>query len=128
MDTSGINLDFTKNNGLIVAIAQDYITKEILMQAFINKESWEKTISTGEAVYFSRSRNKLWHKGETSGHVQKIKEILIDCDQDSVIFLVDQLNGIACHEGYKSCYYRKFVNNKLISNQDRVKNPEDIYK
>lgn len=92
--------------GLIIAIAQDYSSSEILMTAFTNKEGIQKTIETGKVHYFSTSRKKLWLKGETSGHVQKVKEILIDCDGDAILFRVEQ-EGAACHEGYRSCFFRR---------------------
>jgi len=100
-------LDFKKGNGLIPAIVQDYKTKRVLMLAYINEESFKMTLQTGEAHYWSRSRNCLWHKGKTSGHVQKIKEIYVDCDNDTVLFLVEQVGGIACHTGHESCFYRR---------------------
>lgn len=98
-------LDFKKGNGLIPAIVQDYKNNEVLMLAYVNKESMKKTIETGETCFFSRSRKMLWHKGETSGNVQTIKEIKVDCDNDTVLFLVKQ-KGAACHTGEKSCFYR----------------------
>jgi phosphoribosyl-AMP cyclohydrolase len=98
-------LDFKKGNGLIPAIVQDYKNNEVLMLAYVNKESMKKTIETGETWFFSRSRNQLWHKGETSGNIQIIKEIKVDCDNDTVLFLVKQ-KGAACHTGEKSCFYR----------------------
>jgi phosphoribosyl-AMP cyclohydrolase len=97
--------DFSKSNGLIPAIAQDYKTGEILMQAYMNKESWEETLRSGYAVYFSRSRQELWKKGETSGNLQEIKEIRLDCDFDSIILKVNQVGGIACHTGKRSCFF-----------------------
>ncbi len=101
-------LNFSKNaDGLIPAIAQDWQTGQILMQAYINQEAWEQTLATGIATYWTRSRQKLWVKGETSGHLQKVKEILVDCDLDSVIFKVEQVGGVACHEGYPSCFFRR---------------------
>lgn len=92
--------------GLIPAIAQDATTREILMMAYMNKESLEKTLTTGYATYYSRSRQCLWLKGETSGHLQKVKTIRIDCDQDTVVLMIDQ-TGAACHEGYASCFFRE---------------------
>jgi len=94
-----ISLNFAKGNGLLPAIVQDHDSGKILMLAYINKSSWEKTLETGEAYYWSRSRQELWHKGGTSGHVQKIKEIYMDCDQDTVLFKVEQVGGAACHTG-----------------------------
>jgi phosphoribosyl-AMP cyclohydrolase len=93
-------------DGLIAAIAQDASTKEILMLAWMNAEAFEKTRATGEAHYWSRSRGELWHKGKTSGNIQRVKEIRIDCDQDAVVLLVDQTGEGACHTGRKSCFYR----------------------
>lgn len=93
--------------GLIAAIAQDAATKEILMLAWMNREAFDKTIETGEAHYWSRSRSALWHKGATSGAIQKIREIRIDCDQDAVLLLVEQTGTGACHTGRRSCFYRK---------------------
>lgn len=99
-------LDFSKNEGLVSAIAQDVRTKEVLMSAFMNKEAWQKTLETGYAHYFSRSRQKLWKKGESSGHLQSIKSIRIDCDADCVLLLIEQ-EGAACHTNHLSCFYRE---------------------
>lgn len=93
-------------DGLIAAIAQDATTKEILMLAWMNAEAFEKTISSGEAHYWSRSRAALWHKGESSGNVQRIREIRVDCDQDAILLLIEQTGEGACHTGRKSCFYR----------------------
>lgn len=101
-----IDLNFDKLGGLIPAIAQDYQTGEVLMLAFMNKEAWELTLKTGIVHYFSRSRNELWKKGETSGNIQKVKEIRIDCDNDAVLIKVHQVGDVACHTGYRSCFYR----------------------
>ena len=95
-------LDFDKSGGLIPAIAQDADTGEVLMLAWMNREAFEETVRTGRAVYFSRSRNKLWRKGEESGNVQEVRGIFIDCDADTVLLKVHQIGGAACHEGYKS--------------------------
>ena len=99
--------DFKKGGGLVPAIAQDAATGEVLMLAYMNKDAWEKTLETGEVHYWSRSRNALWHKGGTSGHVQKIKAIRLDCDLDAVVLLIEQVGGAACHEGYRSCFFRE---------------------
>ncbi len=124
-----VKLDFSKSpDGLIPAIAQDWRTGEILMQAFINEAAWEKTLATGVATYWSRSRQKFWVKGETSGHVQRIKEILVDCDLDSVIFKVEQVDGAACHEGYRSCYHRRVEDGELCIVGERVFDPAGVYK
>ncbi len=100
-----IDPDFSKSGGLIPAIAQDYKTGEILMQAYMNKEAWEETLKNGYAVYFSRSRNELWKKGATSGNLQLIKEIRLDCDLDSVLLKIEQIGGSACHTGRRSCFF-----------------------
>ena len=97
-------LDFQKAGGIIPAVAQDYRSGEVLMLAYINPEAWQETLRTGHAVYFSRSRNRLWHKGEESGNIQIIKEILVDCDGDAVIYRVEQKGGAACHTGARSCF------------------------
>ena len=124
-----IELDFSKSaDGLIPAIAQDWQTGDVLMLAYINKEAWEKTLETGIATYWTRSRKKLWVKGESSGNIQKVKEILVDCDEDTVIFKIEQVGGAACHEGYRSCFFRKVEPDgtlKVIG--ERVFNPEDVY-
>ncbi len=120
-------LDFSKSGGLIPAIAQDAKTNEVLMQAFINAEAWEETLRTGRAVYYSRSRNKLWRKGEESGNVQWIKEILIDCDGDSVLFKVEQVGGAACHTGRASCYFRRLTGDKFEIISTPLFDPEKVY-
>ena len=121
-----IELDFEKCNGLVPAIAQDAKTGEILMLAYMNKEAFENTLKTGKATYFSRSRNKIWVKGETSGNAQIVKEILVDCDNDAVILKIEQEGG-ACHLGYRSCFYRKVKGNKLVTIGKKVFNPEEVY-
>lgn len=124
-----LELAFSKDkNGLLPAIVQDYRTGEVLMLAYINKLAWERTLETGKAHYWSRSRNSLWLKGETSGHVQLIKDIFVDCDQDTVVFKVEQLGGAACHTGYRSCFYRKVTGQELtIHEQERVFDPAAVY-
>jgi len=99
--------DFSKLNGLVPAIAQDVETHEVLMQAYMNKEAWEATLRTGLAHYYSRSRNKLWKKGESSGHLQQVKEVYLDCDSDCVLLKVIQVGGIACHTGHRSCFFNR---------------------
>ncbi len=124
-----IELDFAKSeDGLLPAIVQDAASGDVLMLAYINKESWEKSISTGKAHFWSRSRQKLWLKGESSGHVQLIREILVDCDQDTVVFKVEQLGGAACHKGYGSCFYRLVEDNELRIISERVFDPAVVYK
>lgn len=124
-----ISLNFSKSEqGLLPAIAQDSSTGEVLMLAYINQESWEKTLATGKAHYWSRSRSKIWLKGETSGHVQIVKEILVDCDEDTVVFKVEQLGGAACHKGYGSCFFRRVDDQTLTIVGDRVFDPDAVYK
>ena len=122
-----IELDFKKSGGLIPAIAQDWKTNDVLMLAYINEESWNETLKSGKATYWSRSRNKLWKKGEESGNTQLVKEILVDCDLDTVIFKVEQIGGAACHEGYRSCFFRRLENGELTVVGERVnQSPKDI--
>jgi len=119
--------DFEKGKGLIPAIVQDYSTGEVLMLAYMNREAWLKTLETEKATYWSRSRNSLWIKGETSGHFQVVKEILIDCDEDTILLKVQQ-TGAACHTGYRSCFYRKITAGTVEIIGERLVNPEDVYK
>lgn len=123
-----ITLDFNKINGLVPAIVQDYKTGEILMLAFMNQDAWAKTLATGKATYFSRSRQKLWVKGETSGNIQIIKEILVDCDEDTVLLKVEQIGKAACHTGYRSCFYRKVEDGSLNNIGELIFNPDEVYK
>jgi phosphoribosyl-AMP cyclohydrolase len=122
-----VNLNFNKINGLVPAIVQDYKTGEVLMLAFMNLEAWEATLSTGKATYFSRSRQKLWVKGETSGNLQIVKEILVDCDEDTVLLKVEQRGGAACHTGYRSCFYRKIENGTLSNIGKLIFDPQEVY-
>ena len=121
-------LRFDKSeNGLLPAIVQEYQSGEILMLAYINPEAWEKTLETGKAHYWSRSRNKLWLKGESSGHIQLIREILVDCDDDTVVFKVEQLGGAACHTGHRSCFFRRVEGGKIAVVGARIFDPEAVY-
>ena len=122
-----IKLDFAKCGGLIPAIAQDHKTNEILMMAYINAESWQETIKSGYATYYSRSRQQLWKKGESSGHLQIVKEILVDCDLDTVIFKIEQLGPGACHTGHRSCFYRKVENGELSEVEETVFDADKVY-
>ncbi|HSV96338.1 MAG TPA: phosphoribosyl-AMP cyclohydrolase [Spirochaetota bacterium] len=122
-----IELNFEKSGGLIPAIAQDYKTGEVLMMAFINRESWELTLSTGIVHYWSRSRNKLWKKGESSGNVQEVKEVRVDCDNDCVLFKIDQIGEAACHTGFRSCFYRVVRCDSLIEDCVKVFDPDKVY-
>ena len=123
-----IELNFDKMDGLVPAVVQDNTTGEVLMLAFMNREAWLATLETGKATYYSRSRNKLWVKGETSGHVQQVREIRIDCDDDTVLLKVEQLGGAACHTGYKSCFYRKVENGTVTVTGNRIFDPKEVYK
>jgi phosphoribosyl-AMP cyclohydrolase len=102
-----VSLDFDKMGGLLPAIVQDAATGDVLMLAFMNRESWERTLATGEAHYYSRTRETIWHKGGTSGHVQRVQEIFLDCDRDTVLLKVEQVGGAACHTGHRSCFYHR---------------------
>lgn len=115
------------NDGLVPAIAQDAVTGRILMMAWMNKEALAETSARGEAVYFSRSRNKLWHKGESSGHTQKVREIRLDCDEDVIVLQVEQIGGIACHTGRESCFYRVLNEDQWQTVEPVLKDPNDIY-
>ncbi len=116
-------------DGLIPAIAQDAETGDVLMFAWMNRDALVRTVETGEAVYFSRSRGKLWHKGEESGHTQKIREIRIDCDNDVVLLKIEQVGGIACHTGRRSCFFQRYLADGRWEAVDPVlKDPKEIYK
>ncbi len=123
-----IELDFSKSvDGLLPAIVQDDTTGEVLMLAYINQQSWQKTLETGKAHYWSRSRKSLWLKGESSGNIQIIKDIFVDCDQDTVVFKVDQLGGAACHKGYRSCFFRRVRGSELEIQGQPVFDPVKVY-
>jgi phosphoribosyl-AMP cyclohydrolase len=123
-----IPVDFAKSGGFVPTITQDAATGEVLMLAYMNQESFEETLRTGRACYFSRSRNKLWRKGEESGNVQDIVEVRIDCDRDTILLKVNQIGGAACHTGNRSCFYRKIENGTLIEDGIRVFDPKEVYK
>ena len=119
--------DFSRGDGLLPAIAQDAQTGEVLMQAYMNAESYAETLTTGRAVYYSRSRQKLWRKGEESGNVQLVKAIYLDCDRDTILLKVEQIGGAACHEGYKSCFFRQVTPDGLQVIGEKVFDPEKVY-
>ncbi len=122
-------IDFDKGkDGLVPAIAQDAATGQVLMLAWMNREAFDETLRTGRAVYFSRSRNKLWRKGEESGNVQEVREVYIDCDADTILLKVNQVGGAACHEGYPSCFFRKLEGNELHVVGQRLFDPRQVYK
>ncbi len=120
--------DFTKNNGLLPVIVQSAGDDKVLMLAYMNELAWQRTLETGKAHYWSRSRQKLWQKGEESGHVQMIREILLDCDLDTVLLKVVQIGGAACHDGYESCFYRRYENGKLEVVGKPVFDPKEVYR
>lgn len=116
------------DDGLVPAIAQDAETRRVLMVAWMDREALRRTVETGEAIYWSRSRKKLWHKGEESGHTQKVKEIRTDCDADVVLLLVEQQGGIACHTGRESCFFNRLEKDEWVAVETVLKNPDEIYK
>ncbi len=123
-----IALAFGKSpDGLIPAIAQDWQTGEVLMLAYMNEEAWKRTLETGRATYWSRSRKAFWVKGESSGNVQLVKEIRVDCDADTVVLKVEQVGGAACHEGYRSCFFRRVEGDALTVVGERVFDPKTVY-
>jgi len=115
-------------NGLVPVVAQDAATGRVLMFAWMNRAALAETVKTGEAVYWSRSRRKLWRKGEESGHVQKVRDIRLDCDEDALLMRVDQVGGIACHTGRESCFFQKLEDGRWIDSDPVLKNPEEIYR
>lgn len=119
--------NFKAPDGLISAIVQDAATGKVLMLAHMNREAWEETVATGRACYFSRSRGRLWRKGEESGHVQKVREAYVDCDGDAVLLKVDQ-TGAACHEGYESCFFRRRTDGEWEVIGEPLVNPQTVYK
>jgi phosphoribosyl-AMP cyclohydrolase len=120
--------DFEKRGGVVTVVTQDADSGEILIVAYMDRQAWEKTLSTGKAHYYSTSRKKLWLKGETSGNVQDVKEIRVDCDEDAVLLKVHQHGGAACHEGYRSCFFRTADNAGWHVVAERVVDPDKLYK
>jgi phosphoribosyl-AMP cyclohydrolase len=118
--------DFSAENGLLPAIAQDAATGEVLMLAWMNREAYEETLRTGRAVYYSRSRGRLWRKGEESGHLQTVRSIYVDCDADAILLRVEQ-TGAACHEGYRSCFFREVTQEGISVVRERIVDPSRIY-
>jgi phosphoribosyl-AMP cyclohydrolase len=119
--------DFSKNDGLLAAVAQDAATGEVLMVAWMNAEAYAETLQTGRAVYFSRSRGKLWRKGEESGHAQTVRAIYIDCDADTILLKVEQV-GAACHEGYRTCFFREVKPEGVKIVAERMVDPAEVYR
>lgn len=123
-----IEPDFEKGDGLVPALVQSHETGEMLMLAYMNRDSWLKTIETGKAHYWSRSRQCLWFKGETSGNVQLVREIRLDCDDDAILLKVEQVGGAACHTGNRSCFYKKLVDGNFEDAGERVFDPKEVYR
>jgi phosphoribosyl-AMP cyclohydrolase len=129
MNANASNIpEFSGPDGLVTAVAQDATTGQVLMVAHMNRDAWDKTLATGRAVYFSRSRGRLWRKGEESGNYQNVKAIYVDCDGDAVLLKVEQIGGAACHEGYPSCFFREVTDDGLRIVAERVFDPRDVYK
>lgn len=122
-----IQLDFEKMGGLLPAIVQDHQTGDVLMLGFMNEEAWEATLSTGQATFYSRNRQEIWVKGETSGNLQLVKEIRIDCDNDSILLMIDQIGGASCHTGYRSCFYKQVKDGSTQNIGKPVFDPEEVY-
>ena len=120
--------DFSAADGLVPAIAQDAVTGEVLMLAWMNAESYAETLATGRAVYYSRSRKRLWRKGEQSGHVQLVRGVFVDCDADTILLKVVQMGDAACHEGYKSCFFREVTAEGTRVVAERLFDPKTVYK
>jgi len=120
-----MEINFEK--GLVPAIVQDATSGEVLMLAFMNEEAWRETIATGHATFFSRTRNKLWRKGESSGHRLRVREAKTDCDRDAIVLKVDLLGPGVCHEGYKTCFFRTLENQAWVITEQKVFNPEEVY-
>ncbi|HOD30570.1 MAG: phosphoribosyl-AMP cyclohydrolase [Smithellaceae bacterium] len=123
-----IEPNFSKGDGLIPAIVQDLESRDILMLAYMNRQAWEATLQTGRATYWSRSRQALWVKGETSGNFQMVKNVFIDCDSDTLLLQVEQIGKAACHTGYKSCFYRKLEGKNFVVVGEKIFDPEEVYK
>jgi phosphoribosyl-AMP cyclohydrolase len=121
-------IDFDKQGGIVPVIAQDDATGEVLMLAYMNREAFEETIQTRRVCYYSRSRNRLWRKGEESGHVQELRSIYYDCDADTILVKVHQVGGAACHEGYRSCFFRRIDGDRVTVVAERVFDPATVYK
>ena len=121
-------IDFERSGGLVPAIAQDAATGQVLMLAWMNREAYEETLRTGRACYYSRSRGKLWRKGEESGHVQEVRGVYVDCDADTVLLKVHQVGGAACHEGYASCFFREVTPGGERVVGEKVFDPKAVYK
>ncbi len=124
---SVIEIDFEKGNGLIPVVIQDAATNEVLMLGYMNREAWEETLKTGKATFWSRSRKKLWLKGETSGHFQEVREIWLDCDGDTLLIKVDQIGGAACHTGFQSCFHHRHEEGEWKISGKKIFDPKEVY-
>jgi len=122
-----MEIDFKKGDGLVPVIVQAASTNEVLMMAYMNQEAWEETLKTGKACFWSRSRKKLWLKGETSGHTQEVKEIYLDCDGDTLLLKVDQKGGAACHTGFRSCFHQRREEGQWKVSGERIFDPKEVY-
>ena len=127
MSTDWLDQIKWNNDGLVPAIAQDWESGRVLMQAWVNREALALAVEENRGIYWSRSRQKLWRKGEDSGHAQVLHGLYLDCDQDCIIYKVEQLGGIACHTGRESCYFLKLENGQWVENEPVIKSPDDIY-
>ncbi|MFH1043873.1 MAG: phosphoribosyl-AMP cyclohydrolase [Pseudomonadota bacterium] len=128
MDIAWLDEIRWNDDGLVPVIAQEATSGNVLLFAWMNRAALEQTVAGGEAVYWSRSRRKLWHKGEESGHVQKVRELRLDCDEDVILLCVEQIGGIACHTGRHNCFFRKYANGKWVVTEPVIKDPKDIYR
>ena len=122
-----MEIDFRKGDGLIPVIVQDASTNEVLMMAYMNQEAWEETLRTKKVCFWSRSRGKLWLKGETSGHYQEVREMFLDCDSDTLLLKVDQKGGAACHTGYRSCFHRRYEDGEWKVFGEKIFDPKGVY-
>ncbi len=122
-----MNLDFAKLDGLVTAVIQEHRSGRVLMVGFMNEEAFRKTVETGYATFYSRSRRKLWLKGETSGHRLVVKEIATDCDQDALLIRVEALGPGVCHNGYESCFYRRLADGQWVESEPRAYDPDAVY-
>jgi phosphoribosyl-AMP cyclohydrolase len=123
-----MNLDFSKLDGLVTAVIQDHVTNRVLMVGFMNEEAWQKTVESGFATFYSRSRKKLWLKGESSGHRLVVKEISTDCDYDAVLLKVEAVGPGVCHEGYQSCFFRRLTSGEWKESEAKTYDPKAVYK
>jgi phosphoribosyl-AMP cyclohydrolase len=122
-----MEIDFNKGGGLIPVIIQDAATQEVLMLGYMNREAWEKTVETGRASFWSRSRKKIWVKGETSGNYQEVKEIRLDCDGDTLLLKVNQIGGGACHTGFRSCFHQRYDKGEWKVFEKKIFDPKEVY-